>query len=288
MNELYDIIIKYEHKLSPSEIQTLEELNDHAAIFYKDVADVYDCITRVRNTERNPSGYSLDDAPIIGLLVRIWKILRETIAYHEADKAEFIAIFDRTLVESAITATYLLKSDSSVLEDYRKCSYKDRLRILRDFKEGSAFFESKAGKRLLKSVTEKMDLEGLTENDFEQQKRNRWKLQGKSFFDIFKTNWDEKFYRYSFGIMSETVHCSWNESMDWCLTKNEDNTFSPFPFYHPADIRYISGTLMFCNEPYKRWLKRIDAHEDWLIGVLDWVESYNHKLFFAFDNMYDE
>ena len=30
-----------------------------------------------------------------------------------------------------------------------------------------------------------MELEGLTPNDFEKQKKNRWKLQGKSFRSIF-------------------------------------------------------------------------------------------------------
>jgi hypothetical protein len=29
------------------------------------------CITWMRNVERNPTGYSIDDAPILGLLVRV-------------------------------------------------------------------------------------------------------------------------------------------------------------------------------------------------------------------------
>jgi DNA polymerase III sliding clamp (beta) subunit (PCNA family) len=69
--------------------------------------------------------------------------------------------------------------------DYRKCSYKDRLRILRDLEDGSRFFETKAGQRLLTSVQEKMDLEGLTRDAFDLQKKNRWRIQGKSLYDIF-------------------------------------------------------------------------------------------------------
>src|SRR5438552_10268915 len=146
----------------------------------RDVAEIYDCLSRVKNHERNPSGYSLDDAPIIGLLVRIWKLLKETIRYHVEDNAEFVAIFQRTLIETALTATYLLKHDAAVLEDYRKCSYKDRLRILRDAKNGSAFSKTKAGKRLLRSVEKKMSLEGFTQNDFSEQKKNRWRRRGKA------------------------------------------------------------------------------------------------------------
>lgn len=56
--------------------------------------------------------------------------------------------------------------------DYRKCSYKDRLRILRDLEGGSAFFDTKPGQRLLKSVREKMDAEGFSKDDFGEQKKS--------------------------------------------------------------------------------------------------------------------
>ena len=62
---------------------------------------------------------------------------------------------------------------------------------MRELKEGSRFFETKAGKRLLKSVQEKMDIEGFTENSFKLQKKNRWRLEKKTFFDIFKEITDE-------------------------------------------------------------------------------------------------
>ena len=47
------------------------------------------------------------------------------------------------MLEGAVVASYLMTSDQSVIEDYRKCSYKDRLRLLRDLEEGSAFTRQK-------------------------------------------------------------------------------------------------------------------------------------------------
>lgn len=139
-----------------------------------------------------------------------------------------------------------------VVEDYRKCSYKDRLRILRDIeKDGSAFYETKAGKRLLKAVREKMALENLTPQDFDVQKRNRWRIQGKTFYNTFSEVEHADLYAATYGMMSESIHGSWNESMDWCLIRNEDGSFSPFPHYHPADVRFISPTLKFTNEPFR-------------------------------------
>jgi len=249
MDELDAIIDKYMERPLREHFESLDEINQFAITFYKDVAEIYDCLSRVKNRERNPSGYTLDDAPIIGLLVRIWKLLKETIRYHIENNAEFVAIFQRTLIDTAVTATYLLKHDAAVLEDYRKCSYKDRLRILRDAKNGSAFSKTKAGKRLLSSVEKKMSLEALTENDFAEQKKNRWRLQGKSFFDIFTELYSEQMYTCTFGMMSESVHCSWNDSMDWCLQRNDDGTFSIYPFFHPADIRYITPFYFSAMSP---------------------------------------
>jgi hypothetical protein len=290
MDEFDAILDKYGDRLLRDHFESLEEINDFAIGFYKDAAEIYDGLTRVKNFERNPSGYSLDDAPIIGLLVRIWKLLKETIRYHIEDNAEFMGIFQRTLLETAVTAVYLLKHDALVLEDYRKCSYKDRLRILQDAKNGSVFSKTKAGQRLLRRVMEKMSLEGFTENDFAEQERHRWRLQGKSFFDIFKEVFGtEQMYRCSFGMMSESVHCSWNDSMDWCLDRNEDGTFSIYPSFHPADIRFITPLLFFCNEPYALWLKRIGAADDrHYTMLLDWIAKQNGYLYSEFDRLYGD
>ena len=74
MEELENILSKYDESYIKGKLNDLDQLNIFALEFYKDVSEVYDCITRIKNIERNPSGYSLDDAPILGLLVKIWKL----------------------------------------------------------------------------------------------------------------------------------------------------------------------------------------------------------------------
>jgi hypothetical protein len=97
---------------------------------------------------------------------------------------------------------YLLKHDEAVLEDYRKVLLQETPSDLRDSKNGSAFSKTKAGHRLLRSVEKKMSLEGFSEHDFSEQKKNRWKLQGKDFFAIFTELYSEEVYRRPFGMMS--------------------------------------------------------------------------------------
>jgi hypothetical protein len=288
MHEIQTITEKYDAAYVRKGLDSLEGIKRFALIFYKDVAEIYDCLTRIKNIERNPTGFSLNDAPILGLLVRVWKLLKEIIRYYEQNNAEIISILERPLIEASVVATYLMTNDESVIEDYRKCSYKDRLRILRDLESGSAFFETKAGKRLLKSVREKMALEGLTTQDFYEQKKNRWRIQGKTFYDIFSEMEHADLYACTYGMMSESIHGSWNESMDWCLAKNEDGSFSTYPFHHPADIRYVTPTLRFTNRPFRLWLKRIDAYDENFGHLLDWVERVNAALFLKFDEIFDE
>jgi len=287
MDEIREVLKKYDESFVRENLGSVESINAFALTFYKDVAEIYDVITRVKNVERNPTGFSIDDAPILGLLVRIWKLLKEIIRYYEANNAEIISILERPLIEASIIAVYLLRSDHVVLEDYRKCSYKDRLRILRDLEDGSHFFDTKAGKRLLKSVREKMEQESLTTADFGTQKKNRWKIQGKSFYDIFAAVHDGQIYACTYGMMSESIHGSWNESMDFCLVRNDDGSFSAFPFSHPADIRYVTPTLSFTNVPFRLWLERIGADDKYLLDVLQWIDRVNSALFFKFDETYD-
>src|SRR5437763_15016134 len=125
MDEILKITEKYDVTFIKEGLASLEALNNFALTFYKDVAEIYDCITRIRNIERNPKGFSLDDAPILGLLVRIWKLLKQVIRYYEENNADIIGTLDRPLIEGAVVATYLMTCDRRVMEDYRKCSYKD-------------------------------------------------------------------------------------------------------------------------------------------------------------------
>lgn len=288
MEELQSITDKYQPAYVNESLSSLEGVNGFALTFYKDVAEIYDCLTRLKNIERNPSGFSIDDAPVLGLLVRVWKLLKQVIDYYEQDNAELISLLERPIIEASTIATYLMTSGPEVILDYRKCSYKDRLRILRDLEDGSVFFETKAGKRLLKSVCEKLDIEGFNKGDFKEQKGNRWKVQGKSFFDIFAQMEHASLYACTYGMMSESIHGSWNESLDWDLVRQEDGTYKANPFSYPADIRFITPLLRFTTKPFRMWCQRIDVYDQNIEATLNWIERVNLRLFQAFDQLFDE
>jgi Family of unknown function (DUF5677) len=288
MDELAKITEKYDADYLAKGLASLEAINVFALSFYKDVAEIFDVLSRLKNVERNPTGFGLTDAPILGLLVKVWKVLKEVVRYYEEDNTQMIGILERPMMEAAVLAAYLMSQPDEVIEDYRKLSYKDRLRLLRELKAGSPFFDTKAGKRLLAAVQEKMRFENLTENDFAAQKANKWRLQGKSFRDIFAEIEHDSLYPATYGMMSESIHGSWNESMDWDLRRNDDGTFSAYALHCPADIRFVTPTLRFAIEPYRLWLKRIDCLDENTAGVLDWIERVNTALFHQFDRRFGE
>lgn len=287
MEELKNITDKYTPDFLNNGLGSLEELKKLSFVFFSDVAEIYDCLTRLKNVERNPSGFSIDDAPILGLLVRIAKLLKEVVAYYERDNAEVIGIIERPILEAATIASYLMSHGQDVRLDYRKCSYKDRLRILRELEAGSPFFETKSGQRLLKSVREKLAIEGFSKDDFAEQKKNGWRLQGKSFYDIFSEVQHSSLYASSYGMMSDSIHGSWNESLDWCLTRQTDGTYKPYLFSYPADIRFMSPTVMFTNKPFREWARRVDIHDGDIKKLLNWIETLNTLIFRRFDAMFD-
>jgi hypothetical protein len=286
VEEIRARLLKYREIDIDHELSTFNGLVEFSKRFYEDVAEIYDSITRVRNLERNPTGFGLNDAAILGLLVRIWKILKEIVIYYENGNGYIISLLDRQVVEAGVVAKYLLISDDAVVEDYRKCSYRDRLRVLNNAAAGSAFFNTPAGDRLLSSVRVKMERECLTPDSFDTQNRNRWRVQGKTFFDIFSEVEPPEFYKYLYGIPSESIHGSWNDSMDFNLVRNEDGTFSAYPFYQEVDIRFVTPVLRICHNPYLLWLARIDAQHDYLLEVLEWTRTTNIKLFNRFEAAY--
>ena len=100
MDEIQQIVKKYDAEYIENELHSAADVSRFASVFYADVADIYDCITRIRNPKRNPTGYNLSDAPIAGLLVKIWKLLKPLVAQYKEGNSEVVGILDRPILES--------------------------------------------------------------------------------------------------------------------------------------------------------------------------------------------
>lgn len=284
MEELKTIFVRYNDVKIPEVGSGLDELHEFSEMFFADVAEIYDILTRLKNQNRNPTGFSLDDAPILGLLVKISKLLREIVVYYKANDANIISYMERQAVEAGIVAQYLLSANPETIQNYRKCSYKDRLRIfLAPDNEG--FFASRAGRRLKLDVQKQFDAEGFSSASFELQKTQRWKVDGKSIRDMFDALEIVELYGNVYGFGSESVHASWGHSMNFDLLQECDRTYSAYPIKMPADIRYVGPVIEFCNPAFIGWSKRVDLDQHYC--SLKWIAGVNRQLFDAFDAAYE-
>jgi hypothetical protein len=283
MDEFQAIFSKYQSIKIPKIGCELDQLTEFSSLFFEDVAEIYDIITRLKDVERNPSGFTLEDAPILGLLVKISKLLREIVVYYKAGDANVIAYLERQAVEAGVVAQYLLMASPETIENYRKCSYKDRLRIYQA-PEDQGFFATKAGKRLKKDVQEEFLAEGLSTSSFDLQKKHRWKVNGKNVRDMFDALGMGDLYGNVYGFGSESVHASWGHSMNFDLIVNSDQTYSAYPIQLPADIRYVAPVIEICNPAFVGWSKRVNLNEH--ERSLKWIAGVNRQLFHAFDAVY--
>ncbi len=278
MDEIQGIRAKYDHACLERLFASTPEADELALAFYEDAAEILDILSRLKNIERNPTGFSIDDAPILGLLVRTWKLLKLIVWIYREDSAEYAAIAERSLIEAAVTATYLLRADQSTLEDYRRCSYRNRFKMLEQAASGSNYYRSTAGHRLLRSINEKLTLEGLDEHSFEEQIRNGWRVEGKTFHAIFKEVADEDMYAVAYGASSESVHGSWLEVRSFSLRGNVGRGF--LPLYEPLrqSVGHVSLVLPFATLPYGGWAARVQLDVPYIEDVLGFIDKVNGRL----------
>lgn len=278
MDEIRNIRAKYDRAYLERLFASTPEEDQLALAFYEDAAEILEILSRLKNIDRNPTGFSMDDAPILGLLVRTWKLLKLIIWIYREDSVEYAAIAERSLIEAAVTATYLIRSDESTMEDYRRCSYRSRLKILEQAASGSKYYRSKAAHRLLRSINEKLALERLDEHSFNEQIRNGWRVQGKTFHAIFKEVVDEGMYPVAYGVSSESVHGSWLEVRSFSLRGNVGLGF--IPLYEPlrASAGHVSLIVPFAILPFGEWAERVQLDIRYVEGVLGFIDQVNRRL----------
>ena len=286
MDEIQTILHKYDSDYLARLVDSTPEADVLALAFYQDVGEILDILSRMKNLERNPTGFSIADAPIIGLLVRIWKLLKLVVWIYQEESAEYAAVAERSLMEVAVTATHLLRSDELTMVDYRRCSYHNRFKILEQAASGATFYRSKPGRRLLRSIREKLAFEGLDETSFEEQIANNWRLRGKTFRRIFEDVMGQDLYAVSYGTSSDSVHGSWHDVRSYSLQGDVARGF--LPSYEPlrVNIGNVSMIVLFAEMPFQAWVERVQLDDPYILDVLEFIHGLNLRLFDKYGKLF--
>ena len=247
-------------------------------VFFRDVTEVLDVVCRMRETDRNPTGFSKDEAPILGLLVRTCKLLRTTMWAFDSGKARCALISERAAIEAAVMAQYLMRSGPDVVADYRRCAFRDRLEILRRAEEGdSVVCGTPAGKRIVRSIREKLRDEGLTNASFGTQEKHRWKVGGHPFRHIFKTVMSDSMYGAAYKMGSDAVHSSWSDLRMFWLVKSDRDRFYPQQNEWGGDVTEATVGSLIALAAFKEWSAKVGlekTYAGWLLQVMERIGVY--------------
>ena len=284
--ELEKLVEKYKEPRVRALLTTQSAKENRWQIFFRDMVEVLDIVCRMRDTERNPTGFSEDEAPILGLLVRTCKLLRTTTWAFDNGKAQCALISERAAIEASVMAQYLMRSGPEAVADYRRCAFRDRLEILRRAEEGdSVVCGTPAGQRIVRSIKEKLSNERLTSASFGTQERHRWRVGGHPFRHIFKTVINDSMYDAAYRMGSDAVHGSWSDLCMFWLVRSDRNRFYPQGNERGSDVTEATISSLVALAAFNEWSARVgleNSYAGWLLQVMERIGVY------VFERHYNE
>lgn len=181
-------------------------------------------------------GWDRDQAILGGLMVRLYKLLSALLDQVCQHRAEIAQIMCRLAFEAVVDIRYLIrKLDAELGDDFVKSSYRQE-RVLRDqiveriAERGGAVLPVED--RMLKSINRAADIAHLSLDDVSTKRRD-WGGQNTraKAREVFG---DDLAYIGAFSGMSQSVHGSWGDLLQFHLETDDGKRFTPSPDWgHP-------------------------------------------------------
>lgn len=191
------------------------------------------------------TGFEKSKAPIVGFIVRIFK-LYDTLSYHVSrNQGDISNIFIRPIWEAYIKMMYLMNNPEST-QNFIEGSYKSDKEMYEDLKPKLDKEElDDQGIRILESIERTLKDEELEIEELLLKKSGDWKLDGKTFREIAKEIQPDNFYSFIFGNSSSFIHGDWRDLSTYHLLEEKGKYF-PNPEYKDVDPRYLLPVSVIC------------------------------------------
>ena len=226
------IMVKENVKLLNNLIQLLEKSIDNDSVMSKDFDYVYCQIARliaawieyaIKGEEDFNNGYSLNKGLIVGLYIRVFKILVniDKLIYKNSMSYDVAMQLSRKTIEICATAQYLLKhkDDEKILERYRYKSIKGEKnfyeQVINDM-ENTNEEAMHIQKRVINSIEEKFKKLNIDIN------KNIKKFV--NIETVFKETGHKELYDIAYRVVSHSIHADAMSTITCDLVyKNENN-----------------------------------------------------------------
>lgn len=227
---------------------------------------------------RNDNTYKLEDAVIIGHLIRIFKLYEQLVYFISTNQGEISSIFLRPIFEAFVHMKYLIIKGEDSIKSFIKCSYKSAIQNYKHIKKQENDRELiSIEKRIIDKIENRIERVNLTIEELSENKN--WKLDGKSFknlIDFLHKNDNNNFdwsntYSFVFGSSSAFVHGSWYDiELNQLVYNKEKGRYSPKYDYRDVDPRYILSPSLIPLYACKDFLKwRRSDPDNVIINILD-------------------
>lgn len=223
-------------KIDPAALLALDDEDDFTDLAVQLVIEAASYAIVAHSILDARAGWERDEAILGGLMVRLYKLLSALLDQVCQRRAEIAQIMCRLAFETVVDIRYLLgKLDTELGDDFVKTSFRQE-RILRD--QILERIEKRGGEvmpvedRMLKSINRAAGLAGLSLDDV-STKRREWggqntRAKAKAVFG------DDLAYIGAFSGMSQSVHGSWGDLLQFHLETDDGRRFRPNPEWgHP-------------------------------------------------------
>jgi hypothetical protein len=289
LRELSEIFEKYD-LVSLNEISSSEELlNDFLIELSTDLGELIDSLSRVHNSESHPNYYSLNESTVVGSVVRIIKLFKESVNFYEQNKLELLAQFTRPLYESFIVAKYLMRNGEDSQRSFRLTSYRARYKNFKKLQDHKGDNHPLIQRQLAKFNT-KLEVDAFKLEDLIQESKKKskaWKLDGKSFWKIHSEVDNEELYSFIYGGGSDAVHGSWQEILDFHLTRKGEGYFG-FLNFEKCDCRILvplNSMVIECMQEFLAWNSTSD--KDLKEGLIN-MNNLSNAIYDIWENNFGE
>lgn len=290
MQEIEEISLKYETLPLSYFTKDSEDLKLFSILFSKDLAEFIDILARSINFDTRKDYYDINEATIVGLITKVVKYYNEALNYYETDKLDILGLFTRPIYESFILIKYLTLNGSSSQKNFRLVSYNSRYKNYKKLIH-SENIDSPIIQRQLIKLLSKLNFDDFTIEDLElEDKKNnkqKWKIDGKTFWDIHNEVDNSYLYSFMYGGGSDFIHGNWQEIMDFHLTRKGKGYIGFFNF-EKCDCRIIVALNGIILEAIREFLKWNNCLGDEIDLAISKMTLCNKSIYLAYEMKFGE
>lgn len=243
-------------RVNIDEIRKNENKSDNNFMHYsvelmKELGQYYVIIASIVNNNSQFGGWNRDQAVLVGLLVRLSKLIVSYIENICKKQLEIANIIQRCILETAINLEYLIQNfDNNIIDEFVKYSLKTEKALLNTINDNinKRGAQENIEVRMLESIERAFNISKVNAVDIDPNDRKVW---GKSIFNRFKELGYVELYNHFYGLQSHFVHGNWQEVLSYHLTYENDEFFPKTEWNIPRPQMITPLCFLLCNTLFK-------------------------------------